>query len=83
MLLILMMMMFFIMPTLGPILGYYFGLVLEPVIGFGGAYPTVTLFFAGMIVVLLSSLLTNFFTDWKKMGESQETSRAFQKEISK
>lgn len=80
---ILLMMMFFIMPTLGPILGVYFGIVLEPVIGFNGNYPILTLFFAGVIVVFLSSLLTNFFTDWKRMGEAQETSKAFQKEIQK
>jgi uncharacterized membrane protein (DUF106 family) len=83
MLMILMMLMFFIMPYFGPILGYYFGLVLKPIIGFGGELPVFTLLFSGMIVVLLSSLLTNFFTDWKKMGESQEISRAFQKEITK
>jgi len=71
----------FIMPTLGPILGYYFGLVLEPLIGFNGTTPVLTVAFAGLIVVILSSSLTNFFTDWKKMGEAQETSRAFQKEI--
>jgi uncharacterized membrane protein (DUF106 family) len=68
---------------IGFILGEYFGLVLEPVIGFGGEYPVLTLLFAGLIVVTLSSLLTNFFTDWKKMGESQEIARAFQKEITK
>ena len=82
-LMVLMMIMFFIMPTFGPILGYYFGLVLEPLIGFGGSYPVLTLFFAGIIVVFFSSLLTNFFTDWKKMGEAQEASKAFQKEITK
>lgn len=76
-------MIFFIMPTFGPILGYYFGLVLEPVIGFGGSYPILTLLFAGVIVVTLSSLLTNFFTDWKAMGRSQEVSRTFQKELNK
>ena len=81
---ILLMMMFFIMPTLGPYLGVYvFGPVLEPLIGFNGSYPILTLFFAGVIVVALSSLLTNFFTDWKKMGEAQEMSKAFQKEIQK
>jgi uncharacterized membrane protein (DUF106 family) len=80
---VLLMIMFFIMPTFGPILGYYFGLVLEPLIGFGGSFPVLTLFFAGLIVVTLSSTLTNFFTDWKKMGESQEASKAFQKEITK
>ena len=41
------------------------------------------MFFAGLLVVLLSSSLTNFFTDWKKMGESQEISKAFQKEMQK
>ena len=57
--------------------------VFYPVIGFGGKYPVLTILFAGLFVVALSSLLTNFFTDWKKMGESQETTRAFQQEITK
>ena len=83
MLMIFMMLIFFIMPTLGPILGYYFGLILEPLIGFNGRYPMLTLFFSGLIVVFLSSLFTNFFTDWIKMGESQEISRVFQQEIAK
>lgn len=80
-LMIFMILILFIMPTFGPILGAYFGLVLEPLIGFNGNYPVLTLLFAGLIVVSLSSLLTNFFTDWKKMGESQERAKAFQKEI--
>jgi uncharacterized membrane protein (DUF106 family) len=82
-LMIFMMIILFIMPTFGPILGYYFGIVLEPLIGFNGNYPLLTLFFSGIIVVILSSLLTNFFTDWIKMGESQEITKAFQKEITK
>ena len=73
----------FVTFSYGPILGVYFGYVLEPIIGFGGNYPILTLFCAGVIVTTLSSLLTNFFTDWKKMAESQERGRAFQKEISK
>jgi uncharacterized membrane protein (DUF106 family) len=81
-LMIFMVMMLFIMPIFGPILGVYFGYVLEPLIGFSGQFPMLTLFFAGVIVVLFSSWLTHLFTDWKKMGESQEMSRAFQKEIS-
>jgi len=80
-LLIFMLLILFVMPTFGPILGDYFGLVLEPLIGFNSNYPVITLFFAGLIVVSLSSLLTNFFTDWKKMGEAQERAKAFQKEI--
>ncbi len=83
MLMVLLMLMFFIMPYLAPIMAGYLHFVLMPIIGFNGQYPVLTLFFAGIIVVLLSSLLTNFFTDWKKMGESQEMSKAFQKEITK
>ncbi len=82
-LMVFMMIILFIMPTFGPILGYYFGIVLEPLIGFNGNFPLLTLFLAGVIVVMLSSLLTNFFTDWIKMGESQEITKAFQKEITK
>lgn len=81
MLMLFLLIIFFIMPTVGPILGYYFGLVLEPIIGFNGAHPMLTLFFSGLIVVCLSSLLTNFFSDWRKMAHSQEIGRAFQKEI--
>jgi len=83
MLLIFILLIMFIMPSLGPYLAYYLSLVLNPLIGFGGNYPVLTLFLAGLIVVLLSSLLTNFFTNWKKMGEAQEASKAFQKEITK
>jgi len=69
------------MTGIGVVLGYYFGLVLEPVIGFNGQFPVLTLFLSGIIVVTLSSLLTNFFTDWRKMSHSQEVERAFQKEM--
>jgi len=81
MLLIFMLLLLFVMPVVGPILGVYFGYVLEPLIGFHGNYPVLTLFFAGLIVVFLSSLLTHIFTDWRKMGESQELVKAYQKEI--
>ena len=80
-LLLFMMLILFIMPYLSDPLGRIFGSVLEPLIGFNGSYPVLTLFFSGLIVVSLSSLLTNFFSDWRKMAHSQETARAFQKEI--
>lgn len=57
--------------------------VFYPLIGFNGNYPILTLIFAGFIVVFLSSFFQNLFTDWKKMGESQEITRAFQKELAK
>jgi uncharacterized membrane protein (DUF106 family) len=57
--------------------------VFYPLIGFGGGLPVLTIILAGIIVVFLSSFFTNLFTDWKAMGKAQETSRAFQKELSK
>lgn len=80
-LMLFMIILLFVMPTFGPILGVYFGYVLEPLIGFNGSCPILTVALAGLIVVALSSSLTNFFTDWKKMGESQERTKAFQKEL--
>lgn len=57
--------------------------VFTPLIGFNGQYPLLTIFLAGIIVVFLSSFFTNLFTDWKAMGKAQETSKAFQKELTK
>ncbi|MDH7506746.1 MAG: EMC3/TMCO1 family protein [Candidatus Thermoplasmatota archaeon] len=82
-LLVFILLIFFIMPTLAPYLANYLGYILYPLIGFDGNYPVLTLFFAGFIVVFFSSLLTNFFTNWKKLGEAQEISKAFQQEMMK
>jgi uncharacterized membrane protein (DUF106 family) len=57
--------------------------VFAPLIGFNGANPLLTIVFAGVIVVFLSSFFTHIFTNWKAMGQAQEASKAFQKEISK
>jgi uncharacterized membrane protein (DUF106 family) len=54
-----------------------------PLIGFNGANPLLTIVLAGVIVVFLSSLLTHLFTNWKAMGQAQEASKAFNKEITK
>jgi uncharacterized membrane protein (DUF106 family) len=57
--------------------------VFAPLIGFGGANPLFTIILAGVIVVFLSSFFTHLFTNWKAMGQAQEASKAFNKEISK
>ena len=57
--------------------------VFAPLIGFGGANPLMTVILAGIIVVFLSSIFTHIFTDWKAMGQAQEATKAFQKEITK
>jgi uncharacterized membrane protein (DUF106 family) len=57
--------------------------VFAPLIGFDGANPFFTIVLAGIIVVFLSSLCTHLFTNWKAMGQAQEASKAFNKEITK
>lgn len=57
--------------------------VFAPLIGFGGANPLLTIVLAGIIVVFLSSFFTHLFTNWKAMGQAQEASKAFNKEITK
>lgn len=74
---------FVIMPMFGQTLGIYVGYALAPLIGFNGEFPLLTIFCAGLIVVIFSSLLTNLFTDWMAMGKSQEVTKAFQKEMTK
>jgi uncharacterized membrane protein (DUF106 family) len=57
--------------------------VFAPLIGFNGANPLLTIVLAGIIVVFLSSFFTHLFTNWKAMGQAQEASKAFNKEITK
>ncbi|MBU1941546.1 MAG: DUF106 domain-containing protein [Candidatus Thermoplasmatota archaeon] len=70
-------------PNIRNVIAVSLNAVFAPLIGFNGQYPLLTIFLAGIIVVFLSSFFTNLFTDWKAMGKAQETSRAFQKELSK
>ncbi|MFO8078254.1 MAG: EMC3/TMCO1 family protein [Thermoplasmatota archaeon] len=84
-LMLLMFVMLFIFgdPSISSFLATSLNSVFYPLIGFDGAFPVLTLILAGVIVVFLSSFFQNLFTDWKKMGESQQMTKAFQKQISK
>jgi uncharacterized membrane protein (DUF106 family) len=84
-LLLMMVLMFFVFtqPAIQIAMISFGNAVFYPLIGFEGQYPIITLFLAGLIVVFLSSSLTNFFTDWVKMGEAQEIQKAFSKEMQK
>jgi len=83
MIMLIMIFVFTSVPEIPQSLGAFFGILLEPLIGFNGQYPILTIVFAGIIVVVLSGSLTNFFTDWIKMGEVQHTQKAFSAEMQK
>lgn len=69
-------------PELRDQTGRAVGYVLEPVIGFGGEYPLVTIMIAGTLMVLFTTLIRHFTTDWLEMAKFQNEMRAFQKEFS-
>jgi uncharacterized membrane protein (DUF106 family) len=64
-------------------LGSLVGLALEPLVGFNGTMPVVTLFLTGIIMAGLSVVLRHFFTDYVRQAESQKIVGAFNKELQK
>jgi uncharacterized membrane protein (DUF106 family) len=62
-------------------LGAALGFVLEPVVGFGGQYPVVSLFLTGMIMTGITIILRHFFTDYVEQVKSQKIVAAFNKEL--
>lgn len=57
------------------------GFVLDPVIGFRGAYPLLTIFLASLVLVVVTTAIRHFMVDWVHMARVQEAMRSFQKEF--
>ena len=53
---------------------------LFPVIGFGGALPTVTILLAGILTTTISSVIRDHYTNWVKMARTQKVMGAWRKE---
>lgn len=86
--LLLLMIMFFAMtvlftPDIRFAIGTALNYALFPVIGFGGTLPVITLLIAGMLMILVSTLLRHFFVDWVDMARNQKIVTAFRKELTK
>ena len=62
-------------------IGKYVNFVLYPLIGFNGLYPVLTVFCAGIILVIFNTLMRHFVSDWKEQAKSQQISKAFSKEM--
>lgn len=63
--------------ALGNIVGYG----LEPLWGFDGSFPVVSLFITGAFMTTLSIVVRHFFTDYVKQARSQKIMAAFNKEM--
>ena len=74
---------FFVMfnENLRQALGRWVGFVLDPAIGFDGKYPVLTIMVAGVIMVLATTVLRHFTTDWLEQARATAYMRSFQKEL--
>lgn len=84
---ILMMMMIFasmfvmFIPELRDAVGAIAGIVLEPVIGFNGDFPILTVLLAGIVLVAFSSAVRHYFIDWVEQAEKQAKMKDFNKKL--
>ncbi len=60
-------------------LGNAVGYVFYPLFGFGYSYPILTIFIAGSIVIVISTLIRHFAVNWIEMAKVQHIVSAFQK----
>jgi uncharacterized membrane protein (DUF106 family) len=63
--------------------GKYAGLVLDPVFGFGGRWPVLTILLAGTFMVLATTLIRHFTTDWLEQARIGAYMRSFNQELMK
>jgi uncharacterized membrane protein (DUF106 family) len=80
---IMMMLVLFIIlnPGLRLALGSALGVVFDPLIGFDGKYPVMTLLCAGLIMTVFTTLVRHRFTKWTDMAKSQHRMKHFNKEF--
>lgn len=60
---------------------YVAGLILQPLIGFGGQFPLLTIFLASIVLVIATTGIRHFLVDWTKMARVQEAMRAYTGEM--
>jgi uncharacterized membrane protein (DUF106 family) len=68
-------------PAARHVTGSAVGFVLEPLIGFGHQVPVLTILLASVVMVLVTSGVRHYFTDYLKQAKSQEVMKAFQREM--
>ena len=82
MFLFLFMMLFLFNPGMRETAGSAAGGLFYPLYGFGGAYPQLTIFCAGVTMVILTTTIRHMFMDWIKMADIQAKMKAFNKKLS-
>lgn len=68
-------------PNLSKGLGVATSSVLDPIFGFGGHFPVVTVFLAAILTTTLGSVARHYFSDWVKIAKVQKENSALQKAL--
>ncbi len=66
---------------LGDAISGYVGIVLYPIIGFGGQFPILTMFCAGVLTVGISTGIRHFMIDWVDMAKKQKMMNEYNKAV--
>ncbi len=67
--------------SLGDYISSLIGVVLYPVIGFGGKWPLLTMMCAGLITITVSTALRHFTIDWVDLAKKQKLMGDFNKQL--
>jgi len=66
-------------PRIRGALGSVVGVVFFPLFGFGYRYPVLTIFISGSVVIVISTIIRHFATNWIEMARMQHMVSEFQK----
>ncbi|MEA3559338.1 MAG: EMC3/TMCO1 family protein [Candidatus Thermoplasmatota archaeon] len=67
--------------SLGDSISDMIGLVLVPVIGFGGKFPVLTMLFGGLITITTSTTIRHFTMDWMDLAKKQRVMNEYNKAV--
>jgi uncharacterized membrane protein (DUF106 family) len=73
------MLLIFMNPAIFGLIGSGIGFGLNPVIGFGGTLPLLTILFASMIMSFISTAIRHYFINWADVAKNQKVMSAFNK----
>lgn len=68
-------------PEVRMALGGAVGGLFTPVFGFGGLYPIWTLFACSVVLIIFTTVVRHFFTNWLEMGKQKHLSAWVQKQF--
>ena len=68
-------------PGIRTSVGQWVSVVLDPAFGFDGKWPVLTILLAGTFMVLATTLIRHFTTDWLEQARMNAYMRSFNKEL--